>query len=151
MAFNKKNIINALRKFGKAAVLEITNNIVRENKIASRKMLDSLTFDIKDEITELVLQVKAEDYFKFVDKGRGHGKKMIPPDDLKRWMRIKGIPEQFSYPINRKIGRFGIDPTDILAISIKNLLASDNIKNVERGFKKDVEKQLDIIVKPLND
>ncbi len=71
----------------------------------------------------------AENYLTFVDKGvSGTEKKHATPysyrtkyppiQAIKQWTRLKGMPEEAAYGIQRNIFRFGMKPTNVIKIVI---------------------------------
>ena len=89
--------------------------------------------------------IEGEDYLKYVDEGRKPGK--YPNiGELKKWARIKGIPDKAVFPIANSIFRFGIKPTHILQKTNTKALTGAPIKNLESNVAENLE---DIIVKEL--
>jgi hypothetical protein len=57
-----------------------------------------------------------KDWFKDYSSGKEKSIRKQPPiKEIKKWMVRKGIPEQYAFPIARKIGKFGIPPTNFLS------------------------------------
>ena len=84
------------------------------------------------ETPPLYLDMLVEDYLKFVDKGVSgtqrkyntpfsYRTKKPPISVIKLWTRVKGIPEEAAYPIQNKIFRFGLKPTNVINKSIREI------------------------------
>lgn len=101
----------------------------------------------------------SEDYLKFVDKGVSgtqrkyntpfsYRSKKPPISVIKQWTRIKGIPEEAAFPIQNKIFRFGLKPTNVVNKSIREIeyrskwinkfeesITTNILEIVKEGFK----------------
>lgn len=92
----------------------IVRDTIREaNAVASGLTLNSVTSLIRRSGKgewrlggEIIFKSPVDRIVDFVDGGRGSGK-MPPVERIKAWARVKGIPENLSYPIARSIGAKG--------------------------------------------
>lgn len=159
-----KELIKVLKKYGASVVAEMKTRLQNQNKVASGKLLKSLKYDLSETLKTIELNFYAEDYYKFVDKGvngyaqrvgspfsfkpkdgRGTGRSLFIPA-LKKWCRIRGIPEGKAFAIRRNIWKFGIAPTQFFTISTTRR-EKQLMKQIEEAQKKDLEAQLKKIAK----
>lgn len=152
-----------LRTYGNQVEQEIEARLHGFDKIATGKLMQSIRYEIRETANSIAITFLMEDYGKFVDKGvqgaesgrAGEGgrspykfkNKMPPPESIRQWLKIKGIPEKASFPIRRSIWRFGITPTNFFTIpttrrrkqleeGIKNGLILDAEEAIKKEFKK---------------
>lgn len=124
-----------LNKLGKDYKFILYNELVKRKKVASGKLVKSISYEIKD--SEMLFL--AEKYIEYVDAGRRPGK-YAPIDEIKVWCSIKGIPGDAAWAINRSIFRRGIRPTNVLNKSM-SIFEKRNNKLVE-GDLADLYEQL---------
>lgn len=95
-------------------------------KVASGALLNSLDYRLIEDATQI--QIVANDYLKYVDKGRRPGS--YPPiRAISKWASIKGIPQSAVFPIARKIFKFGIKPTNVIQKTVREISTSKTIAN----------------------
>ena len=123
----------ALDEFGKLWVQTLRNELLNNKpfpKRASGRLVDSINYKLVNTPQGTNLQLLAENYLTFVDKGvSGTEKKYNTPysyrtkyppiQEIKRWVRLKGIPDEAAYPIQKKIFRFGLKPTNVINKTIR--------------------------------
>ncbi|NBW12738.1 MAG: hypothetical protein EBR82_32405 [Caulobacteraceae bacterium] len=124
-----------LNKIGKRWI-GIISRLLQSNlpfpKYATGKLVRSLQFKhFKDADGNTVIQLisaksdKGFEYIKVIDQGRKPGK-YVPINALKNWAKVKGIPEEAVYAINKKIFKDGIKATFIINRSLEQLFSSQN-------------------------
>ena len=99
---------------------------------ASYKLLNSVETTVKRGDDEFVVTIHLEDYWIFVENGRGPGK--FPPiDKILEWIRVKPIrpysdsrgrlptEEQLAFLISRKIAEQGTEGRKVLAETVEEL------------------------------
>ena len=118
-----------LERFAIALRNEYQDNLIRSDRVASGKLLNSIEYEVKDKNGTYTVSLKLQDYWKWVEGGRppttggGNG-------DLRRaildWIKVKPVlprpdkdgklptPQQLAYLISRKIHRFGYEGTQDL-------------------------------------
>lgn len=144
-----KNTDKFVRTYGNQVEQEIERRLVAAGKDASGKLLQSIRYDVKEKANKIIIAFYMADYGKYVDKGvqgaesgrAGDGgrsiykfkNKMPPPKSIEKWLKIKGIPKEASYPIRRSIYRFGITPTNFFTIP-----TTRRVKQLEAGIKKNM-------------
>lgn len=141
-------------------ILEQYGNIVIDNyrrlsyqgdSVASGRLVNSLgSFVVSGEGTyELFLRL--EDYWKYVEYGRGPGK--FPPlEKIKEWIDVKPViptvyngklptVDQLAYLIGRKIATEGIQPKNYLQNTLDNL----DLQPLEDAITRSLENKFDNI------
>jgi hypothetical protein len=103
-------------EFGKDYV-KILVGLLKGNKpyakVASGSLINSINYRLQDTANGINVQLLANDYLTYVDKGRKPG--TYPPiQAIKRWVAIKGIPKEAAWAIRTNIYKFGIKPTNVL-------------------------------------
>ena len=106
-----------MNKYGAEVVAEMITRLNGFRKKATGNLIKSLTYDVEVNGKNITLNIDAEAYWKYVDKGRKPGK-FVPVDALKKWAKVKGIPESAVYPINYKIYKKGIPPTNFATTTL---------------------------------
>lgn len=82
-------------------------------KVASGRLINSINYRLQEVAKEINVIIEANDYLEYVDRGRRPG--TYPPiKPLKEWARIKGMGENAAYPIQKKIFKMGIKPTNVI-------------------------------------
>lgn len=84
---------NLQRVLGEFAV-ELRNryqdNLIRDGKIATGNLLNSIDYKVQYDDRAIWVELHLEDYYKWVENGRGPGK--YPPiDKIMEWIRVKPI------------------------------------------------------------
>jgi len=104
-------------EFGKDYV-KVLVDLLKNNKpypkVASGSLINSINYRLQDTAYGINLILLANDYLKWVDRGRKPG--TYPPiQAIQRWATIKGIPKEAAWAIRTNIYKFGIKPTRVLA------------------------------------
>lgn len=106
--------------------------LIKDKKQTSGELLNNFSVSAKFENTEIIVQVNAPEYFKYVEEGRSPGKQP-PPESIQKWIQVKGITptadkngklpteKSLAYLIGRKIGQEGIKPGNQLANTVEEL------------------------------
>lgn len=108
------------------------------NKVASGKLVDSITVTTQKQGDSAVMEVLAEAYFQWVQSGRAPGKKGVPIEALEKWIKERGIQgrnkkgqfikrRSFAFAIQNNIKRFGIRPANFLDIAIEVIMEDPKI------------------------
>lgn len=142
------NTKRLLEEWGEDLVADVLAALESHGSIATGRLYLSLRFEVKEALDELRVLIMEEDYGKYVDRGRHQGK-MPPLENIKAWCRVKGIPERAAFPIARKIGRVGIQPTNYFSVplAIRTALLKDEINE---AFKLDVLMKIKEIASKIN-
>ena len=117
------NLKKSLEELGTDVVAETVKLLLESNKDATGHLIKSVSYQVLDTANGLILNILADDYFKYVDEGRRAGSKPPPSDKILGWVKTKGISfgsgksnfkqEQIAFLIARSIGEKGIKPTNI--------------------------------------
>ncbi len=141
-----KNLISKqkLKDFGKDYVKILWRELKREGKNATGSLLNSLDYRIVEDAKAIRIEILANDYLTWVDKGRKPGK--YPPiKAISNWAKVKGISQDAVFPIARKIFKFGIKPTNVIQRVVKEFETSSTLK------KKYEDEVVNTIIKSIND
>ena len=130
-------------EFGKDYV-KIMVGLLRGNKpypkVASGSLVNSINYRLQDTANGVNLILLADDYLKYVDRGRKPG--TYPPiQAIQKWVAIKGIPKQAAWAIRQNIFKFGIKPTNVIR-KTQNIM--DITRNANRKYE---QRMVDNIVK----
>ena len=116
-----------LKEFGKDYVKILTIFLKKNRKIASGALVNSINFKLKETAEQILIILESNDYLEWVDKGRKPGK--YPPlKAISEWARLKGISQDAVFPIAKKIFRFGIEPTNVIQDTIKEIETSPTFR-----------------------
>jgi hypothetical protein len=96
----------------------MVTRLKNQKKIATGDLINSLDYEIDDtDPNAIVLYFTAVDYAVFVNNGRKPNSKLPPEAPIKKWAKLKGIPERLVFPIRRSIAIKGIRPTNFFTVS----------------------------------
>ena len=150
MANEFKNTTDFIKKFGKEVENEIKSRLLTYDKKASGKLYKSIKFEYRESLKQLEASWRMEDYGVYVDKGvkpqpkyltgKGSGKSKFI-EALKKWCKIRGIPQGAAYPIRRNIWKYGIKPTNFFTIPTTRR-AKYYTEQIEKNMALDLDKQL---------
>jgi hypothetical protein len=102
------------------------------DKVATGRLLNSLTYRVQDEGGQPVLVLTYVDYFKYVNLGRRPGVKRVPMKVLFDWIKIKKIRGRdkkgrfikdmsLAWAIQTNIFKYGIRPANIYDKTLDSL------------------------------
>lgn len=147
-----ENLRKELDKYGQEVVDDLFDELAILDKYASGKLIASLDYRIREILNGYELDILMEDYGQYVDKGRKPGK-MPPLEPIKEWTKLKGLPTGLAFPIARKIGMFGIPPTNFIekALSRSRGKFTEIVSRAAKeDFTKEVTKEIEIELKNNN-
>jgi hypothetical protein len=136
---------NVVKKIGKEIVADIMLRLKTGGKVASKTLINSVSYQYKEDIH--VLEIYAESYFRFIEDGRKSGKQP-PLSKIKTWCTYKGLPQSAAFPIARKIGLFGIPPKPILS-ELLEARGIDYQKRLEEGWYFEVKQTVDDFIQSM--
>jgi hypothetical protein len=131
-----KNLIEETNKTGQLIVDEIKKVLINNDKKATSKLIDTLSYRVITQQGKISLKIYTEKYLDYIESGRKPGK-YLPNYILEDWMKVKNIDLKYLYPINYKIYKFGIEPlpvTEPILRSIRPLI----VKNIQEKYKQDI-------------
>ena len=146
------DIINLiLEQYGNIVIYNYRILSYQGDSVASGRLVNSLgSFVVSGEGT-YELYLRLEDYWKYVEYGRGPGK--FPPlEKIKEWIDVKPViptvyngklptVDQLAYLIGRKIATEGIQPKNYL----QNTLDELDLKPLEDAITRSLENKFDNI------
>ena len=149
---DNKHLKEILESQGGKAVQFIKKLLIDNNKIATRNLINSLDYEVLENLNDLTLRIIASDHFKYVDQGRRPGAKPPPIKPIQSWVRTKGLvfkglnDKQTAFIIATSIGKKGIKPLYAKDKTIKMLMG--NLKTIIKGASgKDIQDLLDKVFK----
>jgi hypothetical protein len=115
-----------MKEFGRDYVKILTRELLRAGKDASGQLIRSINYKIVEDAEIIRMEILAEKYLEFVDKGRKPGS--YPPiKPLIQWVNIKGLEPQVAYAIQKSIFKFGIKPTNIIQKVVREFETSPTL------------------------
>ena len=133
-----------IKEFGRDYVKILTRELLRAGKDASGQLIRSINYKLVEDAEIIRLEILAEKYLEFVDKGRRQGS--YPPiKPLIEWVNIKGLPESAAWGVRQNIFKFGIQPTNIIQKVVKEFETSPTLK------KKYEDEVVNSIIKDINE
>ena len=159
MENRNRNTQLALEKFGKYLVTESRKNLTRKKKNNTRKLYDSLDYDVQVMANSLNFGFIMEEYGEWVDKGRKKGK-MPPTSALRKWVEQRNIQfrdnrgrfktyESTAWAIAKSIKKRGIPATEFYSRPFN--LGYQRLPNeVVQAYALDVKDFLEFTIDELN-
>ena len=163
-----KNVQAELRTFAKYVISQSRANLTRSKKNSSKKLYDSLDYDLNVSKNSFGLEFLMEDYGIFQDVGVSGVKKkyntpysytdkMPPPSKMDKWIVKKGIApkdkngkfikrKSLQFMIARSIYNNGIKPSLFFTKPFKKAFKNLD-KDIVKAFRLDVEALLETTVK----
>lgn len=131
-----------LNEFGKDYVKILIRLLKKEGKVASGALINSIDYRLVETAKLIQYQLISNDYLTYVDQGRKPGS-YPPMRAIADWVRIKGISKDAIFPIARSIFKFGIEPTNVLSKTIREIETSPALrKKYEDELVDNLEKLL---------
>ena len=153
-----RNLKEALETYGQVLEEQYREEIARTGAFASGKLFDSVHHIVTVDDHTIDLSLSLEDYWKYVEEGRGPGK--FPPlDKIEEWIRIKPVApypdsrgrvpsnKQLAFLIGRKIAEEGTEGRHLLDNAIES--TQDWMEIIEQAISKDIEMEIDEFLKKL--
>jgi len=155
-----RNTQLALEKFGKYLVTESRKNLTRKNKNNTRKLYDSLRYEVDVTANAVNFDFIMEEYGEWVDKGRKKGT-MPPQKEIFKWVQKKGIQfrdnrgkfktyESTAWAIAKSIKKRGIPATDFYSRPF-NLGYAKLPNDVVQAYALDIQEFLEFSINELNE
>ena len=149
-----QNLQRVLGEFAQGLRNTYQDNLIRDDKIASGNLLNSIDYKVQYDDRAIWVELHLEDYYKWVENGRGPGK-FPPPDKILEWIRIKPVipddrggklptEQQLAYLIGKKISEEGIEPGNQLHNAMDNIFPQFEEK-IDEAIAQDVNEAIDII------
>ena len=142
-----KNLKATLEEYGEALVAAYQEQIEQTGTNASGKLFDSIHHIVEVNGTAIELSLSLEDYWKYVEEGRGPGK--FPPlGKIEEWITVKPIApypdsrgripstKQLAFLIGRKIANEGTEGKHLLENALE--YTQEWISKIEEAIDKDI-------------
>jgi hypothetical protein len=166
-----KHLRKVLDKFGKELVEAYINNLDERSIHASRKLADSVSYELVAGERSMAIDISLAEYWKFIEYGRKAGK--FPPlQSIEEWIKVKGIQpmtrtqasvkrwtqhrgsirrndggipsiKSLAYLIGRKIKEDGIQPRPILTTAIDDVYKRF-AQAIDEAVTADIKAEVDI-------
>jgi len=136
-----RGIESIAEEFGELLVTNLKQGLKDEGKSNSGSLVNSIRYTVKTNSDgKAVLALEAEDYLRFVDKGRKPG--TFPNiTAISKWARAKGISQRAVFPIAKKIADEGIEATNVVSTSIDK-----TVKAFLPKYKKQLTDLLGVVI-----
>jgi len=143
----------------------IRDDIQKDRKVASGKLLNSIDYDIIDRNGKLSIIIVYADHGEYVLSGRKPGSRMPPVSAIQRWLKIKHIPigggrvrpvggykslmkknvktiNQLAWAVSKSIAKYGIRPYNFLKDVQPYFESKVFLDGFEEAMAKDIEFQV---------
>lgn len=149
-----KNLQEALAQYAQAIADKYKTNLESSGRRASGQLITSVNTVVVVNENEFAIDLNLEDYWKYVEEGRGAGK-FPPPDKILEWIRVKPIlptplangklptEQQLAFLIGRKIANEGFEGTHDLQHTMEEV---DYEEIIVEALDKDIMGGLDEIL-----
>lgn len=128
---NWTNLQEVLTEYAERLRNQYQDNLIMDDKLASGKLLNSVEYLIEKGGNEISVSLKLEDYWKWVENGRGPGK-FPPMDKILDWIKVKPVipdersgrlptEKQLAFLIGRKISEEGVEGTNDLQKAVDEI------------------------------
>ena len=110
---NEQEILDILQSLGDDIVKDMRSLLQLNGNVATGRLLKQLNVEAyKDNSGKYSLSLTYPFYGKFIDEGRNPTKATAPSnptlyEEIKKWVKVKGIPEEAAWPITKKIHEEG--------------------------------------------
>lgn len=144
------NLQAVLNQYGEQLISLYRQKLLQTNTDATGILGNTLNYIVETNEGLFELSLRIQDYWKYVEEGRGPGK--YPPiNDIKNWIRVKPVTptiyngklptiDQLAYLIARKIHLRGTRGKYLLQASLDELSVFDLL---DEAITKDLQSQVD--------
>ena len=127
-----KHLQEALAQYAQAITDRYKQNLESSGRRASGELISSVNSKVTVNGNEYAIELNFEDYWYYVENGRGAGK-FPPPDKILQWIKVKPIlptpmsngklptEKQLAFLIGRKIANEGFEGTHDLDNTMKEV------------------------------
>lgn len=148
------NTQRVLGEFAQELRNRYQDNLIRDGKIATGNLLNSMEYKVQYDDRAIWVELHLEEYYKWVENGRGPGK-FPPPDKILEWIRIKPIipddrggrlptEQQLAFLVGRKIAEHGIEPGNQLHNAMDDIYPQFE-ERIDEAIALDIDEAIDII------
>lgn len=141
-----KNLQEALAQYAQAIADKYKTNLESSGRRATGQLITSVNTVVVVNENEFAIELNLQDYWKYVEEGRGAGK-FPPPDKILEWIRVKPIlptplangklptEQQLAFLIGRKIANEGFEGSNDLENTMEEV---DYEEQIQEALDKDV-------------
>lgn len=127
-----KHLQEALAQYAQAIADRYKDNLEESGRRATGMLITSVSTNVVVDGNTYSIDLNLEDWWKYVEEGRGPGK-FPPPDKILEWLRVKPIlptpmangklptEQQLAFLIGRKIANEGFQGSHDLAKTMEEL------------------------------
>lgn len=127
-----KHLQEALAQYAQAITDRYKQNLESSGRRASGELISSVNSKVTVNGNEYAIELNLEDYWYYVENGRGAGR-FPPPDKILQWIKVKPIlptpmsngklptEKQLAFLIGRKIANEGFEGTHDLDNTMKEV------------------------------
>lgn len=127
-----KHLQEALAQYAQAITDRYKTNLENSGRRASGELISSINSKVTVDGNEYAIELGLEDYWYYVENGRGPGK-FPPPDKILQWIKVKPIlptpmsngklptEKQLAFLIGRKIANEGYEGSHDLDNTMKEV------------------------------
>ena len=127
-----RHLQEALAQYAQAITDRYKQNLESSGRRASGELISSVNSKVTVNGNEYAIELNLEDYWYYVENGRGAGK-FPPPDKILQWIKVKPIlptpmsngklptEKQLAFLIGRKIANEGFEGTHDLDNTMKEV------------------------------
>lgn len=149
------HLYDVLERYSTEFVNELQMKLLENNSNASGTLVNSLHYIIEKGETSISVSIGLEDYWKYVENGRGAGK--FPPiDKIREWIRVKPVipevmngklptVEQLAFLISRKIALEGTEGTHFFT-ETQNDINNRFMQAIELAVVEDLKTEMDEVL-----
>lgn len=149
-----RHLQEALAQYAQAIADKYKTNLESSGRRATGQLITSVNTVVVVNENEFAIDLNLEDYWKYVEEGRGAGK-FPPPDKILEWIRVKPIlptplangklptEQQLAFLIGRKIANEGFQGTHDLQHTMEEV---DYEEIIVEALDKDIMGGLDEIL-----
>jgi len=112
-----RSLASLFDEYGEKLVENLKRALVDVGKYSTGGLVDSISYNVKVADGKVLVELDAQDYLRFVDKGRRPG--TFPNiSAIERWANARGISQRYVFPIALKIKEEGIPATNVVKKSL---------------------------------
>ena len=151
-----KNLEGVLERFSDAFINAARDNLDKDDSNASYDLYNSFEKIIEIGEDSFSVKISLEDYWKYVNDGRGPGK-FPPPSVIENWIEVKPVEiyplsngklpsvKQVGFLIGRKIANEGTQGTHFFDQAKEETIRAFE-RQIDEAISRDVDEWLDAVI-----
>jgi hypothetical protein len=147
--FSNSEIVQQLvQLLGKDSIDHISKYLEQKDKVATSNLINSLSYDFKQLVSNLSIELSSEDYLEYINRGRPSG--YFPNvKKIKDWLTAKGL-DYNEWAVATNIYKYGIKPTPFLDDYLSSSIINNATKGIEEIFGNRIETMLVELIDEMN-